>query len=208
MDELNLMMCLAAAEGNADLVRGCLERGADIDARTPEGNTALHLAAASPDAVGAYSTCMLLVERGAKADLRNALGQTPLMLALQHGHTFAASVLLEYLPKRQELDLFSQLLLAIENDDEAECLRLLQAGAEPNTTDRRIKPPLLMAIERGEVGITRLLLQCGADVNAAYEERAEHGTEAPTLTTPLHAAVEGNQPAITRLLREQALRQP
>ena len=63
-----------------------LDAGADVNARTGNGDTALHLAASRrlDDVIG------LLAERGAALDVRNARGQTPLGLALAGPRGLAA----------------------------------------------------------------------------------------------------------------------
>ena len=55
-----------------------LEGGADVNAATARGNTALHAATRR----GWTEIIELLVEHGAMLEVRNARGQTPLDLAL------------------------------------------------------------------------------------------------------------------------------
>jgi ankyrin repeat protein len=60
-----------------EAVRMLLDAGADINATSQAGNTALHVAAS-----GRSNTIIeLLAQQGAKLDLKNQLGQTPLALA-------------------------------------------------------------------------------------------------------------------------------
>lgn len=69
-----------------DAVALALDAGADANAQTGSGDTALHLAAARrlDDVIG------LLAERGAALDVRNARGQTPLGLATSGPRELAA----------------------------------------------------------------------------------------------------------------------
>jgi ankyrin repeat protein len=60
-----------------EAVQLILELGADINATTQAGDTALHSAAAS----GLASVVQLLAEKGAKLDVKNKRGQTPLQMA-------------------------------------------------------------------------------------------------------------------------------
>jgi uncharacterized protein len=61
-----------------DVVKMCLDRGAEIDAFNDLGQTALHGAAA----LGANAIVTFLAERGARLTIRDKEGRTPLDLAL------------------------------------------------------------------------------------------------------------------------------
>ena len=61
-----------------DALARALDAGADVNARTESGDTALHLAASRR----LDDVIRLLAERGAALDARNARGQTPLGLAI------------------------------------------------------------------------------------------------------------------------------
>ena len=69
-----------------DAVTRALDAGADVNARTGSGDTALHLAASRR----LDNIIRLLAERGATLDVRNARGQTPLGLALSGPRGLAA----------------------------------------------------------------------------------------------------------------------
>ena len=62
-----------------DRVRDLIARGADVNARTYKGQTALHCAARA----GFVDIVFLLLEHGAKVDLRDDKGNTPLVAALR-----------------------------------------------------------------------------------------------------------------------------
>lgn len=64
---------LAATRNRLDMVKYLLSIGADIEAQTAEGATALALAADS----GAKEVVALLLEKGAKKDTKDKLGRTP-----------------------------------------------------------------------------------------------------------------------------------
>jgi len=81
---------------------------------------------------------------------------------------------------------------AVYVNDAAEVKRLLEAGADPNSTSKYGNPPLHRTCHRGFYGIARLLIEHGADVNAVDG----HGH------TPLHWACERNYPTLIRLLIE------
>jgi ankyrin repeat protein len=83
---LSLVLCRCPADA--------LEQGL---VRRPGTPPPLHLAASA----GQVDCCVLLLQRNASADGRDASGRTPLMLALEKGHSECACALL---PHCQELD--------------------------------------------------------------------------------------------------------
>ena len=72
----------AAYKGRLPMVRELLDRGANINARDHEGETALIRAAFW----GHLAIVRLLLERGANANARTYEGWTPLMYAADSGH--------------------------------------------------------------------------------------------------------------------------
>jgi ankyrin repeat protein len=79
-----------AAEGNNDVLKLLLERGADIDAARDNGWTPLICAAAAPNATGVD----MLLEAGANVNARSKTGQTALMFAAIRGHMDMLEMLL------------------------------------------------------------------------------------------------------------------
>ena len=77
----------SANTGNTEVVKWLLERGADIDARDPSGQTPLHRAAARNRS---SQTIALLAEWGADLQARDHQGLTPLDIANLHGKTEVA----------------------------------------------------------------------------------------------------------------------
>jgi ankyrin repeat protein len=83
-DVLNkAMLFIAPPEGDAHSIITLLDRGADVNARGPEGRTILMLAASS-DRVSVESI-KTLIERGADVNVRSGNGKTALDFARQHG---------------------------------------------------------------------------------------------------------------------------
>jgi ankyrin repeat protein len=124
--------------GDLDAATWLVEHGADADARTEAGCTALNGAAVSGNA----GIVKLLLDRGADPKVRyqepDSIGdlQTPAMNAAWHGHV--------------------------------ECLKLLlQRGADVNVQGGLFeRTPLLCAATTGREETVRLLLERGADVGA------------------------------------------
>jgi ankyrin repeat protein len=66
------LLLVAAAAGRTDNVRLLLDKGADVNARTDNGQTPLMVAAKS----GKKDTVKFLLEKGADADLRDQAGSS------------------------------------------------------------------------------------------------------------------------------------
>jgi ankyrin repeat protein len=73
----------AATGGHDDMVRYLLAEGANIDAVSPNGTTALMMAVREEK----FSTAALLIARGANVNLRNEQGATALSWAERSGDT-------------------------------------------------------------------------------------------------------------------------
>ena len=105
-----------------------------IDTRDESnGETALHIVTRERDAVW----MRFLLARGAKADMRDKLGNTPLMLAAQIGFLEGAQLLIS---NRASVDLANSagetpLIRAVQNRDGAIVQLLMTNGANPNKAD-------------------------------------------------------------------------
>lgn len=76
-DPLNQALFSAASEGDTERARELIREGAEVDARSEMGWTALMLACDR----GHLKTAQLLIEEGADIDARDPLGMTALMWA-------------------------------------------------------------------------------------------------------------------------------
>lgn len=74
-----------------DVVKNLLSRGADVNLKDADDDTALHLASQG----GNVNLLRMLLEKGADPNARNKMGGTPLMWAGVFGHADAAKLLLE-----------------------------------------------------------------------------------------------------------------
>lgn len=105
-----------------------------IDTRdSSTGETALHIVTRERD----ETWMRFLLARGAKTDMRDARGNTPLMLAAQIGFIEGAQVLIA---KRASVDLANSagetpLIRAVQNRDAAMVQLLMASGANPNKAD-------------------------------------------------------------------------
>ena len=79
------MFSVSPPDGDAHMLKAMLERGADANARGPDGFTPLMLAASS-DSV-AVEVVKALIEHGADVNAKNAAGETALHFARLRGNT-------------------------------------------------------------------------------------------------------------------------
>ena len=154
----------AIKKGDVETVRLLVEAGADVNAAEGfGGNTPLHEAVEEGNA----EIVQILVDAGADIEAEGFMGQTPLGLAAEEGATEIMQILLG-----QGAD---------NGTPEGEDKQSPAIGSEA----------LFTAIESGNVTLVNLLVEAGADVNAA---------EGFGGNTPLHEAVEEGNAEIVQIL--------
>ena len=144
----------------------------------------LHRAAAAGDT----DIARLLIEKGFKVNQGDAAYRTPLAYATENGRSGMA----EFLASRGAVaqDRTSQVLDAAASRDGATVRRLVEEGADPNTSAGWGQTLLHYAAGDDDRETAELLLGKGADVNA----RNQAGE------TPLHVAARRNQAEMIRFL--------
>ncbi|XP_019625385.1 PREDICTED: uncharacterized protein LOC109470757 [Branchiostoma belcheri] len=90
---LQIVLMKRDMEDAAMFVQFLLDNQADVGVRFAQGNTPLHLAAAS---VTAVESLQLLLSYGAEVDATNDLQETPLFNAVQANNHYAASILINH----------------------------------------------------------------------------------------------------------------
>ncbi len=204
---------IAAAFGDADVVKELLSKGAKVDNTVKSQYTPLMLAAWH----GHTQVVKQLLEAGAdpKQTLgsgrhgkdqpslnyhpewpledKSSKGMTALHFACGKGHAEIAHMLCKAGANINEAvkvgnDIHTPLTLAIMAQSEQTVRALLQAGASPNPVNKKALNPLTIAIVLKNEKICELLLQNGAATNSA------------DFTSPVLLAVIINNSTLTRLL--------
>jgi ankyrin repeat protein len=155
----------AAKRQDRAAVRALLERGVDVNARHPDGASALHWAVHWQDT----ELTRLLIQARADVNVVNEYGVTPLSLAAANGDAASALALLEAranpnstLPTGE-----TPLMTAARTGSVATLNALITHGAEVNARERQQQQTALMwAVAAGHPAAVRLLLERGAEVRA------------------------------------------
>jgi ankyrin repeat protein len=177
------------AAGDLKKVKLLTSRGADVQARTKEGRTAIHVAARQ---AGTAEIVRLLLDKGADANDKDQAGATPLLLAAESGDLNTVKLLVERGADVQhraspgfgaprfgtlapsfvsakpsgEFGGETALTMAVAAGHKDVVQYLLSKGAKPNLTLVGNFTPLTAAVQQAEPEIARMLVAAGADVNA------------------------------------------
>ncbi|MGD8340318.1 MAG: ankyrin repeat domain-containing protein [Gammaproteobacteria bacterium] len=198
----------AASDAEGGTAMALLAAGADANAISEDGTTALHWAAYHDD----VELARALIGAGAEVDVTNDYGSTPLAEAAAIGNPGMISLLLEAGADVERTNADGQTaLMVVARTNQVEAARLLiEAGADVNRAETwRGQTPLMWAAAQGQPGMIRLLMANGAepDVRSMANEWRQVSAESrrmyrPTggLTPMLFAAREGCAACIEALL--------
>ncbi|KAL0337109.1 UNVERIFIED_CONTAM: hypothetical protein Scaly_1986000 [Sesamum calycinum] len=179
-----------ARNGHVEVLRHLLLKGANVNARTKDGKTALHMAVEerrrdcarlllangaradiqnSSDGetplhvasfLGDEQMVKLLLHKGANKDVRNKSGKTAYDLAAENGHNKLFDA----------LRLGDNLAVAARKGEVRTIIRLLENGASINGRDQNGWTALHRAAFKGRIDAARALIEKGIDVNAKDED--------------------------------------
>ncbi|MDQ6707119.1 MAG: ankyrin repeat domain-containing protein [Acidobacteriota bacterium] len=175
-------LSLACTNGNAAMIELLLKAGADANSTIPGGETALMTASRT----GKVEAVNALLAHGADVHAKERHGQTALMWAAAEGHVDVVQALLKAgadLHARLESG-FTPFLFAVREGRIGVVKTLLKAGADVNetfNTAQTARPKLasgagaprpgtsalLLAVTNGHYELASMLIDSGADPNAA-----------------------------------------
>jgi ankyrin repeat protein len=154
---------LRSAAQDVETLRALLDGGADVNAASRGGLTALWQAVRAK----AAPSVQLLLERGAKADIPGGmLDETPLMAAASAGSTELVRMLLRAGADpavRRQSDGTTALWQAAEQGHGEAVRALAEAGADVNAADAQEQTALAIATRHGHAAVVECLQAVGAD---------------------------------------------
>lgn len=195
----------AAMLGHASIVELLLQHGADIEYQGREGRSPLVLATRGNH----LPVVQLLIANGADLLSRDMWGGTPISYALSNGHNEILDFILKALKKDGHSEEYVkrglQILLsrAAFNGDLERIQYALSNGADVNHQNSKGEnTPLCLAARKANASTVKLLLESGANPNAAIsaDPRRTHRRRA---ITPLIFAVQNetdSEPMVRLLL--------
>jgi ankyrin repeat protein len=181
----------ASAVGLVESVKILLKKGAEIDAKDNNGETALYRAASKRH----EAVVKLLLENGAEFNVKGSDGKTTLYWAAYHGHEAVVKLLLGKGAKVDAKDVYGNTALycAAFKGHEAVVKLLVEKGAGVDTEVNNGGTALHGAASNGHIVVTKLLLEKKAEVNA----KESNGD------TALHLTAYYGHEAVVELLLEK-----
>ena len=155
----------AAMSRDVDAVRALVGQSADLNARQPDGATAMHWAAYWGDT----ELARVLIDAGADVAAANRNGSTPLWLAATNGDVSMIRMLLDAgADPNEQLPLGrTPLMLAARTGNPDAVAVLIEYGADVNARETtRGTTPLMWAADQGHAAAAAVLIENGADVAA------------------------------------------
>jgi ankyrin repeat protein len=153
------MSKVVAGGESLDVVHLLLDRGADVNAKTKHGWTALMSAGME----GQTEVAKALIAKGADVNARTDTGLTPLMLPARLGYTAFVKELVEHgaeINEQENKDRMTPLMLAAMQGNTEVVKFLVGKGADVNLKNKDGETALMLAKRYPE--IVKLLQQAGA----------------------------------------------
>ena len=191
----------ASAFGSIETMKLLMDKGADVNARSAAGATALMWA------VTDLAKVRLLIDRGADVNAVSESGRSALLLAAMSDRSGPiVRLLLSHGANAQivDSDKTTTLFAATFGNDSDTIAQLVEAGVNVNLANVQGTTPLMNAASEGNLDAVKLLLKKGAAVNAISAPPAlkvKNGTIALGSFTPLIlASALGPVPVVKTLI--------
>lgn len=148
---------IAASYGHTDVIAFFLEKGVDINIRTPFNETPLHLAARN----GRKDAVEFFIAYKAELNLKNRWGDTPVFCAASRGHSEIVALFLKNGVKVNTTARDEKTLLHIASSGSYINLvhLLINKGIDVNNTSTFGQTPLHLAAFHGHEEVVKLLLE-------------------------------------------------
>ncbi|XP_036359799.1 E3 ubiquitin-protein ligase MIB1-like [Octopus sinensis] len=146
-----------------------LSRGSEVNGKSKDGRTPLHLAA---DSSQEWTDCVraLMQQSTVEVNARSNDGQTPLHRACWWGHLHTVDMLLGHNgidANVVDSDGDTPLHVAVRGrNDKLVSVMLNQGSVQLDIQNKKKMTPLLEAVSRGHLGMTHKLIALGANINA------------------------------------------
>ena len=145
----------AAADGDLEIVKSLISKGADVNAKDERENTPLCYAVKS----GKMEVVQLLVESGADVNAMGKNDRPPLYMAVEEDNIAIAKYLIAHGADVNAGDNWTALQQAPYSSSVEMVKLLISKGADVNAKTDRGQTPLSLAKERGHKQIVELLLK-------------------------------------------------
>ncbi|MFC1522569.1 ankyrin repeat domain-containing protein [Elusimicrobiota bacterium] len=163
----NTVLMLATGYGHYKIVKILVDYGANVNAKTDHGNTALSIALANNSGEELNYIVRILVENGANANAKDKNGSTVLMHAAKWGDCQTISTLIRNGAdvNARDVDGTTALIFAAKRGHLAIVETLIDNNVDVNAKDNRGMTALMYAVKLGRSQIAKVLLENGANTN-------------------------------------------
>ena len=162
--DLKTYLMVAAQYDSLDIAKLLIEKGANVNVRSPSGKTALWWAARYDH----LELAELLIEKGADVNPKNMFDKVDLIGAVQHGHLEMVKLLIKKGADINAKNFYGKtaLMIAIQQGHLELAELLIEQGADVNAKDSSGMTALMLAAQYAYLEMAELLIQKGADINA------------------------------------------
>ena len=165
-NDLTVLMYAAAFNSNPKVIETLIDKGANVNAKSKKGNTALFQASLNPNP----KVIETLIDAGADVKAKNDDGNTALMGALISNKPFDTIKMLVDEGadvKAKNDDGNTVLMLAVMGNNSPETIKMLiDEGADVNAKNNDGATVLMLATSQKNPDVIKALLKAEADVNA------------------------------------------